>query len=368
MRAPSRGLSMRASTHPDPDRAPKALRIALFVPCHNEEATIARVIEDFGRHLPQAECHVFDNVSSDATADVARAAGARVHRVCLRGKGNVVRRAFADLEADVYVMVDGDATYEAGAAPALVRRLLDEGRAMLVGARVDSERAAYRPGHRFGNRLLTGCTGLLFGNSFDDMLSGYRVFSRRYVKSFPAHAAGFEIETELAVHALQLRMPVAEVPTRYFARPEGSTSKLNTWRDGARILATILRLFKAERPLLFFSIIAAASMLLSLVLAVPLLLTFLETGLVPRLPTAVLCSGLALLAALALACGLILDTVTRGRVEAKRLAYLAIPRTQGTVPGLAQAAGEEADAWGVAREAAGGRALPAACGRRDRKS
>lgn len=219
---------------------------------------------------------------------------------------------------------------------------------------MDQDPAAYRAGHRSGNRLLTRCVGLLFGNSFQDMLSGYRVFSRRYVKSFPAHAAGFEIETELAVHALQLRMPVAEVPTRYFARPEGSTSKLNTWRDGARILATILRLFKAERPLLFFSIIAAASMLLSLVLAVPLLLTFLETGLVPRLPTAVLCSGLALLAALALACGLILDTVTRGRVEAKRLAYLAIPRTQGTVPGLAQAAGEEADAWGVAREAAGG--------------
>src|SRR5690606_20892154 len=328
MRAPSRGLSMRASTHPDPDRAPKALRIALFVPCHNEEATIARVIEDFGRHLPQAECHVFDNVSSDATADVARAAGARVHRVCLRGKGNVVRRAFADLEADVYVMVDGDATYEAGAAPALVRRLLDEGRDMVVGARVGSERAAYRPGHRFGNRLLTGCTGLLFGNSFDDMLSGYRVFSRRYAKSFPAHAAGFEIETELAVHALQLRMPVREVRTAYAARPEGSSSKLSTWKDGARILGTIVRLFNSERPLLFFSLGAAASLVLALVLAAPLLVTYLETGLVPRFPTAILCSALVMLSALAMACGLILDNVARGRIEAKHIAYLAVPATR----------------------------------------
>lgn len=337
-----------------PSAGAGTLRVALLVPCRNEAATVAEVVAAFRRSLPQAQCHVLDNASDDGTAELARQAGAVVHPVPLRGKGNVVRRAFADIEADVYVMVDGDATYDAEAAPRLVRRLLEEGLDMVVGARVDQDPAAYRAGHRSGNRLLTRCVGLLFGNSFQDMLSGYRVFSRRYVKSFPAHAAGFEIETELAVHALQLRMPVAEVPTRYFARPEGSTSKLNTWRDGARILATILRLFKAERPLLFFSIIAAASMLLSLVLAVPLLLTFLETGLVPRLPTAVLCSGLALLAALALACGLILDTVTRGRVEAKRLAYLAIPRTQGTVPGLAQAAGEEADAWGVAREAAGG--------------
>lgn len=337
-----------------PSAGAGTLRVALLVPCRNEAATVAEVVAAFRRSLPQAQCHVLDNASDDGTAELARQAGAVVHPVPLRGKGNVVRRAFADIEADVYVMVDGDATYDAEAAPRLVRRLLEEGLDMVVGARVDQDPAAYRAGHRFGNRLLTRCVGLLFGNSFQDMLSGYRVFSRRYVKSFPAHAAGFEIETELAVHALQLRMPVAEVPTRYFARPEGSTSKLNTWRDGARILATILRLFKAERPLLFFSIIAAASMLLSLVLAVPLLLTFLETGLVPRLPTAVLCSGLALLAALALACGLILDTVTRGRVEAKRLAYLAIPRTQGTVPGLAQAAGGEADAWGVAREAAGG--------------
>ena len=307
------------------------LRIALLVPCHNEAATVAAVVGAFAASLPQAQCHVFDNLSTDATAAIARAAGARVHAVGLRGKGNVVRRAFADIEADVYVMVDGDATYDAGAAPALVRRLLDDGLDMVVGARVDRERAAYRPGHRFGNRLLTRCAALLFGDSFDDMLSGYRVFSRRYVKSFPAHATGFEIETELAVHALQLRMPVAEMPTAYGVRPEGSASKLNTWGDGARILATIVRLFKTERPFLFFSLLCGASVLLALVLAVPLLATYMQTGLVPRLPTAILCSALVLLAGLAQTCGLVLDTVTRGRMEAKRMAYLAIPATRGQV-------------------------------------
>jgi hypothetical protein len=315
------------------------LRIALLVPCRNEAATVAAVVEAFRTSLPSATCHVFDNLSSDATAERARAAGAVVHPVGLRGKGNVVRRAFADIEADVYVMVDGDATYDAVAAPVLVRRLLDEGLDMVVGAREDRERAAYRAGHRFGNRLLTRCVGVLFGDSFEDMLSGYRVFSRRYVKSFPAHAAGFEIETELAVHALQLRMPVAEVATAYVARPQGSTSKLNTWRDGARILGTIARLFKAERPLLFFSIGAVASALLAVVLAVPLFVTYLETGLVPRFPTAILCAALVLLAAVLLACGLILDTVTRGRIEAKRLAYLAIPATRGEPPRAAAAQG-----------------------------
>lgn len=323
---------MHVTTDPEPVQAPGALRVALFVPCRNEQATIARVVGDFARCLPAAECHVFDNASTDATAEVARAAGAQVHHVALRGKGNVVRRAFADLEADVYLMVDGDATYEAGAAPALVRRLLEERLDMVVGARVDRERAAYRPGHRFGNRLLTRCASVLFGNTFEDMLSGYRAFSRRYVKSFPAHAAGFEIETELAVHALQLRMPAAEVPVAYGVRPEGSASKLNTWRDGARILGTIVRLFNSERPLLFFSLGSGASLLLALGLAVPLLQTYLETGLVPRFPTAILCSALVMLSALALACGLILDNVARGRIEAKRLAYLAIPATRGELP------------------------------------
>ena len=319
------------------------LRVAVLVPCRNEAATVAAVVAAFAASLPEAECHVFDNRSDDGTAGIARAAGARVHPVALRGKGNVVRRAFADIEADVYVMVDGDATYDAAAAPVLVRRMLAEGLDMVVGARVDQDPAAYRAGHRLGNRLLTRCVGLLFGDSFDDMLSGYRVFSRRYVKSFPAHASGFEIETELAVHALQLRMPVAELPTAYGARPEGSTSKLNTWRDGARILGTIARLFKAERPLLFFSLGAGASLLLSLLLAVPLFVTYFETGLVPRFPTAILCSALVLLSAVLLACGLILGTVTRGRIEAKRLAYLAIPATRGELAAATSTAVREGD-------------------------
>lgn len=305
------------------DAAPP--RIAVLVPCHNEAATIGRVVADFAAQLPAASIHVFDNNSSDATIERARAAGAQVRQVALQGKGNVVRRLFADVEADVYVLVDGDATYDAAMAPALIARLLHDGLDMVVGARRSDEAAAYRAGHRFGNVLLTRCVGFLFGRSFDDMLSGYRVFSRRYVKSFPAHAAGFETETELAVHALQLRMPVAEVDTAYGARPQGSQSKLRTWHDGTRILLTILRLFKAERPLLFFSLGFGACVLLALGLAVPLVLTYLHTGLVPRFPTAILCSALVLLGVLLLACGLILDTVTRGRVEAKRLAYLAIP-------------------------------------------
>ncbi len=308
-----------------PSRGPD---IAVLVPCHNEAAAIAKVVGDFSAALPSARIWVFDNNSDDGTADVARAAGAHVREVALQGKGNVVRRAFADIDADVYVLVDGDDTYDAAAAPVLVRRLLDEGLDMVVGARRSDHRSAYRAGHRAGNVLLTRCVGQLFGRSFEDMLSGYRVFSRRYVKSFPAHSSGFETETELAVHALQLRMPVAEVETRYGARPEGSQSKLRTWQDGFRILGMIARLFKAERPLLFFSIGFAGCTVVSLVLAVPLLLTYLHTGLVPRFPTAILCVALVLLGVLLLACGLILDTVTRGRIESKHLAYLAIPPWQ----------------------------------------
>jgi hypothetical protein len=318
-------------------------RIAVLVPCHNEAATIGRVVAEFAAHLPTASVYVFDNNSSDATIARARAAGAQVREVALQGKGNVVRRLFADVDADVYVLVDGDATYDAAMAPALVERLLRDGLDMVVGARRSEEVAAYRAGHRLGNVLLTRCVSLLFGRSFDDMLSGYRVFSRRYVKSFPAHAAGFETETELAVHALQLRMPVAEVATAYGARPQGSQSKLRTWHDGTRILLTILRLFKAERPLLFFSLGFGACVLLALGLALPLVLTYLHTGLVPRFPTAILCSALVLLGFLLLACGLILDTVTRGRVEAKRLAYLAIPALPLCAPSAhADAAGDAA--------------------------
>jgi hypothetical protein len=301
-----------------------SLQIAVVIPCYNEAVAIGRVVEGFRKSLPQAAIHVFDNDSTDDTAAEAQRSGAIVHRVALRGKGNVVRRMFADVEADVYVMVDGDDTYDASAAPLLVAKLLDERLDMVVGRRVTEQTAAYRAGHRTGNVMLTKATALVFGNAFDDLLSGYRAFSRRFAKSFPAHSAGFEIETELAVHALGMRMPVAEVPTAYGARPEGSHSKLSTYRDGLRILTTIGRLVKSERPLAFFSVGFALFFLLAVALATPLLFVYLETGLVPRLPTAVLCAALVLLAFILLGCGLILDTVTRGRWEAKRMAYLAI--------------------------------------------
>ena len=305
-------------------------RIAVLVPCYNEERTIADVVAGFRAALPMAEIYVYDNNSRDRTVEVARAAGAIVRGETLQGKGNVVRRMFADIEADAYVMVDGDNTYHAPSAPTLVGKLLDERLDMVVGARVDTEVAAYRPGHRFGNKMLTGFVAQLFGERFKDILSGYRVFSRRYIKSFPALAKGFETETELTVHALELRMPVAELPTPYGARPEGSASKLNTYRDGLRILMLILRLFREERPLQFFGYCFIALFAMSLAISVPVVVTYLQTGLVPRLPTAVLATGTMLLAFLSLMCGLILDTVTRGRRELRRLAYLAIPATGRT--------------------------------------
>lgn len=301
------------------------LRIAILLPCYNEALTVAAIVRDFKACLPDAPVYVFDNNSSDDTVAVALAAGAIVRKVPLQGKGNVIRRMFADVEADIYIMVDGDDTYDASVAPQLAEKLLAEGLDMVVGTRVSTEQEAYRFGHRFGNKMLTGFVAAVFGNTFTDMLSGYRVFSRRYVKSFAAHAAGFETETELTVHALELRMPVAEVSTVYKSRPEGSVSKLNTYRDGIRILWMILRLFKTEKPLAFFSIGALACAFAALGLALPLLQTYLATGLVPRMPTAVLCSGLGLFSVILLSCGLILDTVTRGRVEQKRFAYLAIP-------------------------------------------
>lgn len=300
-------------------------RIAVLVPCYNEALTIAELVAEFRATLPGARIYVFDNNSSDDTARVARAAGALVRHVGHQGKGNVIRRMFADVEADIYVMVDGDNTYDAQAAPRLIERLVEDGLDMVVGTRVTEEREAYRFGHRFGNALLTRCVAGFFGRSFHDMLSGYRVFSRRYVKSFAAHAPGFETETELTVHALELRMPVAEVETHYKARPEGSVSKLNTWRDGLRILFMIFRLVKSERPLAFFSTGFALSMLLSVVLAVPLVETWLETGLVPRLPTAMLCVALVLFGVILLTCGIIMGAVTRARGELKRFAYLAVP-------------------------------------------
>lgn len=298
-------------------------RIAVILPCHNEEQAVAATVEGFRRALPGAVIHVYDNNSRDRTRAVAEAAGAIVRNERLQGKGAVVRRMFADIDADVYVLADGDATYDASAAPIMVRRLLEEQLDMVVGARASEVDAAYRRGHVLGNRMLTSLLAWMFGRSFSDILSGYRVFSRRFVKSFPALSQGFEIETEISVHALELKMPVAELRTVYGARPEGSVSKLNTYRDGWRIVRTMLSLFRVERPFTFFGLISALLALLSLILAAPLLTTYLATGLVPRLPTAVLVTGLAIVATISLFTGLILDTVTRGRREIKRLAYLA---------------------------------------------
>jgi glycosyltransferase involved in cell wall biosynthesis len=300
-------------------------RIAVVVPCFNEAVAVPKVVADFRAALPGATVFVYDNNSNDGTAEAAEAAGAVVRRETLQGKGHVIRRAFADIEADVYVLVDGDDTYDAGAAAPMVELLLRERLDMVNGARVTDAQAAYRPGHRLGNRVLTGMVRLVFGDRISDMLSGYRVFSRRFVKSFPALAGGFETETEFTVHALDLRMPVGEMATAYKERPSGSTSKLRTYSDGVRILRTIVVLVKEERPLKFFSVLAVALMLASVLLGIPVVSEYLRTGLVPRLPTAVLSMGLMLIGFLAMACGLVLDSVSRGRKEMKRLAYLSHP-------------------------------------------
>jgi glycosyltransferase involved in cell wall biosynthesis len=299
--------------------------VAVLIPCHNEEVAIAGVVAGFLAALPGATVYVYDNNSTDGTRAAAAAAGAVVRAEPLQGKGNVVRRMFADVEADAYVLVDGDGTYDAAVAPAMLRTLLEERLDMVTGVRVTDAQAAYRPGHRLGNQLLTGVVRRVFGNRVTDMLSGYRCFSRRFVKSFPALARGFETETEFTVHALELRMPMGEIRTAYAERPPGSTSKLRTYHDGFRILRMILALVQRERPRLFFGIAALVLALASAAFFAPVLETFLETGLVPRLPTLIVSAMLMMLAFLALACGLILDTVTRGRIEAKRIAYLAQP-------------------------------------------
>ncbi|MDE0878624.1 MAG: glycosyltransferase family 2 protein [Sphingomonas bacterium] len=299
--------------------------IAVLLPCYNEEAAIAKTVAGFRAALPGATIYVYDNNSSDRTFELARSAGAIVRRERIQGKGAVVRRMFADIDADIYVMADGDATYDAASAPRLIERLRDEQLDMIVGSRIHEAADAYRRGHRFGNALLTGMLARLFGRSFTDILSGYRVFSRRFVKSFPSLSAGFEIETEISVHALELKMPCAEVETPYFARPEGSASKLNTYGDGWRILRTILTLYRIERPLLFFGVIAGVLALAAVILAIPLGVTYFHTGLVPRMPTAVLVTGLGIVATLNGFAGLILDTVVRGRREVRRLAYLTYP-------------------------------------------
>lgn len=305
-------------------KAVSRVDVAVLVPCYNEERAIAEVVADFRAALPEATIYVYDNNSTDNTVAAARAAGAAVRRERHQGKGYVVRRMFNDIEADIYVLVDGDATYDAPSAPKMIAKLLDDRLDMVVATRIDHEASAYRRGHRTGNLLLTGFVAHIFGRAFTDILSGYRVFSRRFVKSFPILSGGFEIETELTVHALELELPVGEMATPYYSRPSGSASKLSTWHDGFRILWTVLKLYRAERPLSFFGAFGIALGIMSIGLAIPIFITYVQQGLVPRLPTAVLSTGLMLLAFLSIACGLILDTVTRGRREAKLIAYLAL--------------------------------------------
>ena len=302
--------------------------IAVLLPCYNEEAAIAATVAGFLEALPQATIYVYDNNSRDRTREIAAKAGAVVRSERQQGKGHVVRRMFADVDADVYVMADGDLTYDPKAAPAMVDLLLGEQLDMVVGTRRHEEREAYRRGHALGNRLFTGLLAGLFGRSFSDIFSGYRVFSRRFVKSFPVLSSGFEIETEISVHALELRMPVGEVETAYAARPEGSQSKLSTYSDGWRILRTIVTLYRIERPVLFYGGIGALLLVAALVLSVPLVVTYLHTGLVPRFPTAILVTGMTIVAVLCFFCGLILDTVTRGRREMRRLHYLSLAAPQ----------------------------------------
>lgn len=300
-------------------------QVAVLVPCLNEESAIGKVIADFRAVLPNASIFVYDNGSTDRTIEIAKAAGAVVRKEPLKGKGNVMRRMFADVEADIYVLVDGDDTYDARSAPILIEELIANNLDMVNGARAEDSQLAYRAGHRFGNRLLTGLVAWFFGARFSDMLSGYRVMSRRFIKSFPALASGFEIETELTVHALQLNLPIAEVTTPYRERPPASSSKLRTIPDGIRIMRLIMRLVREERPLEFFSSMAVAIAFTAVALSIPLVTEYLQTGLVPRLPTAVLSMGLMVISLLSLTCGLVLATVTRGRIEAKRLQYLNLP-------------------------------------------
>ncbi|MEO6432787.1 MAG: glycosyltransferase family 2 protein [Sphingomicrobium sp.] len=301
------------------------MRTAVLLPCFNEEAAIGATIAGFRAALPDAVIYVYDNNSRDRTRELAAAEGAVVRCELQQGKGHVVRRMFADVEADIYIMADGDLTYDPGAASAMVELLLEQELDMVVGLRRHEQKSAYRGGHVLGNRLFTGLLARLFGRSFSDIFSGYRVFSRRFVKSFPILSSGFEIETEMSVHALELRMPVGEIETAYGARPEGSESKLSTFRDGWRILKTIGTLYRVERPVLFFGSIGAVLLAAALILSVPLIATYLDTGLVPRLPTAILVTGMTIVAVLCVFAGLILDTVTRGRREMRRLAYLAVP-------------------------------------------
>jgi glycosyltransferase involved in cell wall biosynthesis len=308
-------------------------QIAVILPCYNEDAAVGKTVRDFRAALPSAKVYVYDNNSKDKTVEVAREAGAIVRTEMRQGKGNVMRRMFADVEADIYVLADGDDTYDASAAPVLIRKLIEEGLDIVTGRRVHSEAAAYRAGHVWGNKMLTGLTSMMFNVKLGDTLSGYRVMSRRFVKSFPFTAEGFGIETELTVHAVRLLMPMAEVDTAYKERPVGSVSKLSTYRDGFKILFTIAQMLREERPLLFFSTIAAVFAAVAMSFGASIVIEYVQTGLVPRLPTALLATGLMVIAFLALMSGLILDTVTRGRWANKRLAYLSMRGPEGlTLP------------------------------------
>lgn len=308
-----------------------APRIAVLVPCRNEAVAVATVVRDFRAALPDATVYVYDNASTDATATVARAAGAIVRSEPVPGKGGVVRRMFADVDADVYVMVDGDATYDARSAPALVAPIIEDNVDIVTGVREHADAAAYRRGHAFGNRAFNALLGVLFGRQPADMLSGYRAMSRRFVKSFPTQARFFEVETEMTVHALEMRVPAAEITTPYVRRPEGSLSKLSTWSDGLHILGHMLRLFRDVKPLAFFCWIAALLGTVGLLLGGSVVIEFMQTGAVPRFPTAILATSLVLLASLSFACGMILESVARGRLEAKRLAYLAHPSLRSAI-------------------------------------
>ncbi len=301
------------------------MRIAVLIPCHNEEASVGTMVRDLAMVVPEADIYVYDNGSSDRTTAVAAAAGALVRHESIPGKGYVVCRMFSEIDADVYLLIDGDATYDTGCARAMIEQLIKDRLDMICAARIDETPQAYRRGHRFGNSLLTKMVAMVFGNRFHDMLTGYRAFSRRFVKSFPTLSKGFEIETQLTVHALQMQMRVAEIPTPYFERTQSSLSKLHTFKDGWRILRVIARLIKDERPLIFFSTVFLLLATLSVVLAWPVIVEFMETGLVPRLPTAILSTGIMLLAFLSLFSGIVLDTVAQGRRESKRLHYIAIP-------------------------------------------
>lgn len=300
-------------------------KIAVLIPCFNEQVAISKVVQNFKSVIPECEVYVFDNNSSDQTREIAARAGAIVRTELLRGKGNVIRRMFADIEADIYVLVDGDDTYDPASAPIMIKTLLENRLDMVNGKRITVSQAAYRRGHQFGNWFLTFLVALIFGDKFKDILSGYRVFSRRFVKSFPALSKGFEIETELTVHALELRMPTIEIDTNYRDRPLGSSSKLRTLRDGWRILIMIFFLIKEEKPLQLFGVLSFIFLIISIILIFPVIITFIETGFVPRLPTAILAMGLMIISLISLSIGLILDSITLGRREAKRMNYLRIP-------------------------------------------